>query len=414
MDPIHDGLISALPDLSPCEGTVPFYSTVSGSLLCGSALNADYWWRNVRQPVRFHEAIKGLVGAGFNAFVEIGPSPILRAYLNETIKDSETEGLVLPTLTRDAADRAQIDRVFHQLLLSGVAFDWGRLVARPGRYADLPHYPWQRERFWRATTSEGYGLIDRYKEHPLLGYRLKEDPFHWENHLDTTLYPLLADHAVGDAVVFPAAGFVEMALAAAALWRPGQNCDVEGCGDLCPAACWSATAPRPCGFASTLATGAFSISSRARLSDDPWLVHVVGRIVEAATTWAPAAACPLPSTAPDASADLHYQRTVAVGLDYGPAFRPVQAVWIAGETATARLVTPEGVAGEVAEAQLHPAYLDGAFQLVADLSGRAWRGRVDTGLHPHPAGTAAPCPGRGPGRAGAGDAPARRQALRAG
>ncbi len=366
MDPIRDALIEALADLSPCESAVPFYSTVSGSLLSGSALNADYWWRNVRQPVRFHEAVKGLVEAGFNAFIEIGPSPVLRAYLNETIKDAAEDGLVLPTLSRDAADPAQIDRVFHQLLLSGIAFDWGRLFPRRGRFVDLPHYPWQRERYWRATTSEGYGLIDRRKEHPILGYRLKEDLFHWENHLDTSLYPLLADHAVGDAVVFPAAGFVEMALAAATLWRPDQASDIEGLEIAAPLLL-EIDCSKTLRFQIDARDGSFNIRSRARLSDDPWLVHVVGRIAEAAATRVPAACGPLPTTVPDASSDLHYRRAGAVGLDYGPSFRSVDAVWVAGDIATASLVTPDEVLAELGDARLHPAYLDGAFQLLADL-----------------------------------------------
>ena len=366
MDPIRDGLIEALADLSPGEGLVPFWSTVSGSVLPGAALNAGYWWRNVRQPVRFHEAIKGLVEAGCNAFIEIGPSPILRNYLNETIRDAAGEGLVLPTLTRDAAGRAQIDRVFHELLLSGIAFDWGRLFSRPGRFVDLPHYPWQRERFWRGTTSDGYGLVDRCKEHPLLGYRLKEDPFHWENHLDTTLYPLLAHHAVGDAVVFPAAGFAELALVAASLRRPGQSCDVEGLEILAPLLL-ERDRSRTLRFHIDARDGSFSFRSRVRLSDDPWLVHAVGRIAEGALTGLPAPVCPPPSTAPDAPADRHYQRTAALGLDYGPAFRCVDAVWVTGDAAVATLVTPQEVAAEVAEARLHPAYLDGAFQVLADL-----------------------------------------------
>jgi len=366
MEPIRDGLLADLAGLVPGEGMVPFYSTVSGSVVGGASLDAGYWWRNVREPVQFRAAVEGLLEAGFSAYLEIGPSPILRGYLKEAIKDRGVEAEVLPTLTPDQSDLAQIDRVFHQLLLSGVPFEWSRLFPRRGRFVDLPTYPWQRERFWRASTSEQCGLIARVKEHPLLGYRLRETPLHWENHLDTSLYPHLADHKVGGAVVFPAAAYVEMALAAAALWQPDHGCDVEGLEIAAPLLLED-NRSRTVRFQIDPRDGGFLIRSRVRLSDDPWLVHVAGRLTLAAGSLPLGSAPAVPATPPDAPAELHYRRTAALGLDYGPAFRSVQGVWVAPEEAVAILATPAAVATDVAEARLHPAYLDGAFQVLADL-----------------------------------------------
>src|SRR5690606_17758241 len=53
MDPIRDELIASLQSLAPQPSTLPLYSTVTGDRIAGTALGADYWWRNVRQPVRF-------------------------------------------------------------------------------------------------------------------------------------------------------------------------------------------------------------------------------------------------------------------------------------------------------------------------------------------------------------------------
>ena len=53
-----------------------------------------------------------------------------------------------------------------------------------GRCVDLPRYPWQRERHWHADTSECHGRLARRVVHPLLGYAVEGEAFHWENQLD--------------------------------------------------------------------------------------------------------------------------------------------------------------------------------------------------------------------------------------
>ncbi len=371
MDGIRADLVASLAGLVPAPGAVPFYSTVSGSQVAGTTLGADYWWHNVRQPVQFAQAFAALLRDGFTTFVEIGPSPVLRGYLNDGLTVAGVDGLVIPTLSRDAADVAQVERAFYQILLAGVPYGWERLFPRPARFVDLPSYPWQRERYWLADTPEGYGLIHRRREHPLLGYRLKEDPYHWENHLDTTLYPNLADHAVGDAVVFPAAGYIDMALAAAELWHPDRPCTIDGVDILTPLLL-EATSSRTVRLWIDVRDGTFHIRSRPRQTDDPWTLHVVGRIAESSADHAGPRAIEVPPSQPDADASLHYLRTTAVGLDYGPSFQAVQSVWLSGDEAIATLVTPGPVLAEVADARLHPSYLDGAFQLLADLlAGRA-------------------------------------------
>ncbi len=104
MDPIEARLAESLADLSPvpsCGAT--FVSTVTGGLLDGAVLDADYWWRNVRQPVRFAEAMAKLVDLGCRVFVEIGPHAILQRYIGECLKASDVQCRVLPSLRKDDA-----------------------------------------------------------------------------------------------------------------------------------------------------------------------------------------------------------------------------------------------------------------------------------------------------------------------
>lgn len=95
MDPIREPLLTALDGLAPTPARVPFVSTVTGTLLDGPELDAGYWWRNVREPVRFAEAAALLTDGHAGTLVEIGPHPVLRPYLRRT------GATCVPTLHRD-------------------------------------------------------------------------------------------------------------------------------------------------------------------------------------------------------------------------------------------------------------------------------------------------------------------------
>src|ERR1700730_7008410 len=76
----------------------------------------------------------------------------------------------------------------------------------------------------------------------------------------------------------------------------------------------------------------------------------------------------MPGRQPDATAAAHYEFARTLGLNYGPAFRTVAAVWYRREGLLGTITTPKEIAADTAAALLHPAYLDGAFQLLADLA----------------------------------------------
>ncbi|WP_248631026.1 acyltransferase domain-containing protein, partial [Corynebacterium glucuronolyticum] len=73
MDAIEAGIRESLAGIAPRAADVPFYSTVTGAPLDGAGLDAGYWWRNVREAVRFEQAAQQLVAEGNNVYVEVGP-----------------------------------------------------------------------------------------------------------------------------------------------------------------------------------------------------------------------------------------------------------------------------------------------------------------------------------------------------
>ncbi|QPM09569.1 acyltransferase domain-containing protein [Streptomyces clavuligerus] len=102
---IREDLLTLLSGIAPRPSRVPFCSTVTGGLLDTTALDATYWYRNLRTTVRFAEAVRSLLDAGHRAFVEISTHPTLTygTELSTAGSDAEPHGdiAVIGTLRRD-------------------------------------------------------------------------------------------------------------------------------------------------------------------------------------------------------------------------------------------------------------------------------------------------------------------------
>ncbi|MCD0501932.1 type I polyketide synthase [Bordetella petrii] len=368
MDSIRPALQEALAGLAPEAGHTPFYSTIAGDRLDGKELDAVYWWRNIREPVRFQHAIDALVARGDNVYIEVGPHPVLRSYVNDSLAAADIKGRVLLTASRGNDEPAKIRDTAGQALCSGAQVDWQDLFPWEGRHIALPAYPWQRERYWHPVTPESLGQLERANVHPLLGYPLRQHEGIWENQLDTVQLPWLADHVVGDAVVFPGTGFAEIALAAAAQWQPGAWVELEELEIRAPLLLAAAPSKRLRVSLDT-ADGSLRMQSKDVGSTEPWAQHATARILREASPalLATAAALP-PERAPDFTCDTHAQLTRAVGLDYGPAFQAIQHGWRESpESVLAVLEPADTVQADVAHSYLHPALLDCTFQLIIQL-----------------------------------------------
>lgn len=368
MDSIETGIREALAHIQPRATDVPFYSTVTGTPLDGTALTADYWWHNVREPVRFEQAANQLAAKGNNIFVEVGPHPLLRSYLNDTLKSADMQGRVLSTATRGGDDPEKIWTAAGQVIASGGQIDLQSLFPWEGTAVDLPTYPWQRERHWHPTTPESLGMLSRRHVHPLLGYALQQHENTWQNQLDTQSHPTLADHVVGDAVVFPGTGFAEIALAAALQWQDGDYAELEELEIHAPLLLNAA----PSKLTRLLlddADGRFRINAKDSNSTEPWVKHASGRLLrEASAARLVQGKLILPTRAPDFTGDTHEALTRAVGLDYGTAFRAVSHGWMESDTSVLAVLQADPVIeSELGATHLHPALLDCAFQLIIQL-----------------------------------------------
>jgi len=364
MDEIEASVREALAKIKPRKSLIPFYSTVTGNLLDGRELNAEYWWNNIRKPVLFEQAINNIIADGINIFLEVGPHPVLRSYINTCLKDKGTEGRIIPTATEDNNSPQRVWRAYSQAVLSGASIVWKQSFPSPGGFIQLPNYPWQRERHWHPVTPESQGLLARFKVHPLLGYPLKQHELTWENQLDTQLCPTLADHIVGGAIIFPGTGFSELALAGALAWHPGELAEIEGLEIRTPLLL-SNEQTKVIRLSIDALDGSVSIKGKDRCGTEPWTLHAVCRILAEPQDILLRQECPiLPTRQPDFTGASHEILTRKAGLAYGPAFQCIDYGWVEEDSVFAVFKVPETIQPELENNHLHPALLDCTFQLI--------------------------------------------------
>ncbi len=366
MEPVRDALLADLAGLPQASPAVPMLSTVTGDTLVEGEADAGYWWRNLRESVRFEAAQRAAMSRGARVFLEIGPNPVLQSYLRETARAALVEAANLATLSkRDPEDADPFAAAADRAFAAGLDPRAGPAFAGFG-IRRLPLTPFDRRRHIHAATVEAARLIDPAEDHPLLGFRRGNEPGLWTRVLDTALEPWLADHRLGADAVLPAAAMLEIALAAGRARHPeAAALEVAEFRILRP---MLLEQDRSRELRATLEPdGAFRLESRPRLSEEGWTLHALGEVrpVPVAALMPPPAA---PLATPSAGGttmpgEAIRDRAATLGLTYRTAFAAVREVVAdpTAGTAEVRLALPEGAPADAAFI-LHPSRLDGALQ----------------------------------------------------
>ncbi len=382
MDPLRGELAAELADLAPRAGAVPMLSTVTAAITDGHDLDAGYWGRNLRQPVRFWGAVQALAGSGHNIFIEINPHPILLTAIKEGLGSIGREGVTLPSMRRQEDEPGVMLTSLGALFCLGYPIAWPRVQPDGGRVVELPAYPWQQERFWLALD-EGQQKGARHRKaapgHPLLDLHLTSAASQerlWETELDLSAPWLsyLADHRVQDAVMLPAAAYLDLGLAAAreafgdaslrledftfkqALFLPAEG----------PQKIQIAITPQG---ADTAAFQVFSLQAPAGPTEvATWRLHAGGTVRTGASDIKGGAGelaeirarCDQAVTAAE-----HYRVMDQSKLQYGPAFQGVAQTWRREGEALGKLRLTPAAAGAARGYTIHPALLDAGLQVMA-------------------------------------------------
>ncbi len=368
LEPVRDELLQSLRDIEPRPASLTMYSTVTGQRLDGPELDADYWWHNLRQPVRFADAVERLIVDRHRVMVEVGPHPVLGTSIRQCFssrkrQDAAATVKIVPSLRRQEQEGATMRQGLGALYVHGYPVAWDK-VAPPGRFIALPAYPWQRQSYWHEGEGPRRTRIGQ-PDHPLLGQPQGTPQPSWEAKLERRLLPWLDDHRVKGQVVFPAAGYLEMALAAAGKIQLTAAHVLEEVKFL---KAFFLAEGQSAGVQTVFHAeeGTFHIYGR-HPGASSWTLHAQGR-VRSRPSASPAPPlnlseiwdrCPVEAAKDDCYRQFHER-----GLDYGPSFQGIDQLWRGNGECLARIEVPELVKGLSAAGSLHPATVDAGIQVM--------------------------------------------------
>ena len=325
MQPAADALEPRSTDLKPQPETLPFFSTVTGEPLRRRELRRGHWGRGVRQPVQFAAAVNAL--AEFRRRCLAGTQRASRRWCarsRNALPRMRTKAPVIASTRREREHESLLETAM-DLHRAGVALDFAAMTPSR-RLLSLPAYAWDKSRWWNESSDWREGRLAPGGR-GLLDVRLPRATPTWIARLDGRHMAFLKDHKVENLVVFPAAGFVEMALEAGAQLFEGRPFVVEDFEIRKPL-----ILPDP---AVRRAARALLRPERAHVLDPKpvreggaWSVHVVGSMRGERTESAFAA-----SSVGGGSASLDFEAMELdgfychmsdLGLRYGEEFRPIR------------------------------------------------------------------------------------------
>ncbi|MGC0373865.1 SDR family NAD(P)-dependent oxidoreductase [Streptomyces sp. SAI-229] len=361
---IQDELAGLLTGLEPRRAEVPLYSTVDGGWQDGTGMDSGYWYRNLRQTVRFGEATEALVDQGHRFFVEVSAHPVVATSVQEVLdgRDGVT-AVVTGTLRRGEGSLGRVLKSLAELHVRGAETDKEVLFAGTGAArVDLPTYAFQHEHYWHAEVPgsgdvKAAGLDEG--SHPLVGAVVPlpgSGGVLATGRLSPATSAWLADHRVSGVGVVPGAALVDLVIGVGD--QVGAGVVEELVVEVPLVVDGRAGSRIQVAVAGLDEAGRREVSVYGSAEDGVWTRHARGTLLERAVgaefdpgQWPPAGAEPV-------DVGGFYERQSDNGLEYGPLFQGLTAVWRRGEEVFAEVALPEGT--EAGGYGLHPALFDAA------------------------------------------------------
>ncbi|TQV84279.1 SDR family NAD(P)-dependent oxidoreductase [Exilibacterium tricleocarpae] len=365
MDPIRDDVLDALKIIKPKTAHTPLYSTVTGELANEFEWDNNYWWKNIRQTVNFSKTIENISQNYHNTiFIEVGPHPVLKNAIKETLSNAGQPVLQAHTLNRKTNECISIRKSIARLFTLGHRLDWRKANSVSGQYVKLPSYPWSLEKYQclsEKTIEELFGN----EGHIFFNRRIDSPTPMWEVEFSHSLFPYAVDHKVEKSVVLPGAAYVEIGLAIAHYHLQSQTIGLEDIqfhnmlADQETVQTFINTSFEP-------VSGKFKVHSRVMGQRDSWKLHASGRIITNAAPNLGEISLDL-SHAEEINVTDFYEKLSAVGLDYGAAFRPItQLKRLSATQVVAQIQQTDNQDDYDKYYLLHPTVLDAAFQTMAE------------------------------------------------
>ncbi|MFI1919559.1 type I polyketide synthase [Nocardia sp. NPDC020380] len=370
MTPMLDEFAAVASTLTYKTPSIPVVSNLTGTAAGRDICTPAYWVRHVREAVRFGDGIRHLHDRGVTTYLEIGPDAVLTAMAPECLTDDEAQtSEFIAALRRNQPEELSFRTAVARLQVRGFEPDWTALYTG-ARRVDLPTYAFEHKRYWPSVTSgagdgaRGLGLDAT--DHPLLTAAVRlagTDSVLLTGRLSLGVHPWLNDHKVWDRVVFPGAGLVELALAAA------ERVGADTIEDLTLTTALTLSEESAVDIQVFVAEAdddeRRSVTVHSRPAQDEatedWTLLATGTVTSSAGD--AEATADFPAIWPPADAEAvdltgWYDTLGASGLEYGPVFQGLRAAWRKGAEVFAEVVLAEEESKQADSFGLHPILLD--------------------------------------------------------
>jgi acyl transferase domain-containing protein/NADPH:quinone reductase-like Zn-dependent oxidoreductase/SAM-dependent methyltransferase len=372
MSPILADFARVAEEVAYSSPHIDFVSNVTGKLAAEALANAEYWVRHISAPVLFYDGIQQLSQRGCKIILEIGPKPTL-IDLGRNCVEQDLQWLA--SLRPGCSDWEQMLQSLATMYVTGSTINWEQV--NHGYYRDqvsLPTYRFQRERYWFAPhVTQKKPATPTGDSHPLLGRRLSTretaaKQVIFESSLGKNLAYLM-DHRVLGRPLFPAAGYIEAAVAAGhavlggppvlrnfVLQRPLLLSEsgpkkLRTVIEQGPADCYT-----------------FKILSKEEEDDTgfsaDWILHAQGVLVRDSGEPPSASSLDLLRDGDSQDVDAYYENLRQRGLEFGAAFRTIRELRTQGRASIGLIALPHEFDPLAERYTLHPTVLDGAFQVL--------------------------------------------------
>lgn len=359
------------------EPSTFFFSSVTGKLLDQERnLGSRYWQENLESPVRFREAVTGILNheIGKNAvFLEIGPHSALAGPLRQIFTQASSPPPYVSAMTRNQNCIGSFLTAVGKLHSLNVPINLEALFPTGSCLPDLPRYPWNHEdSYWYESRLSKEWRQRKYPYHDLLGVKLPEstdlEPV-WRNLFHIANAPWMRDHRIGEDSVFPFAGYI--ALAAEAVRQITEINDGFSIRNIMVTMALVLTEGKPTEMMTTFRPHRLTNSlnspwwefSVASYNGHVWTKHCTGEVSALSSNLGPGQdPDPLPRKI---NAKKWYENMRKGGLDLGPCFQildTIQTSTNSDNRAIGKIIN--GRQGDEANYHIHPTVLDGTIQLL--------------------------------------------------
>ena len=252
---LADEYRAALQNLQVADGgSIEFYSSVTGKRVNSSELGPDYWVSNMVNTVQFSNSLRSLClgtetkdkrkrgqATAVDTLVEIGPHSALQAPIKQILQsntriNSSRIQYMSALIRKSDASHTSLD-LASRLFERGYPVDLHAVNCPLGSESnmvlvDLPPYTWNHHTSYWAESNESHEYGTKaYFRSDFLGVPVRNsnsiEP-RWRNVVRPSEIPWIQDHKIQSNIVYPAAGYLAMAIQAAYQQATAMNTNIKG------------------------------------------------------------------------------------------------------------------------------------------------------------------------------------------